>query len=274
MRNAILYYYNLELEDISFDGDNYYFENYILKKIQRLINYELYQYFINANIYLYKIIPNKFNNYETNINGNLYVLLLKEKNISLSFDLILSFSRKFENFYKIHWNNLWEKKIDYFEESIVFYSNNRCVSNIFQYYIGLAENAIQYFNENTGNYALYFSHYRIKTENDFFCPDNILIDSISRDFAEYIKYLFFNNDIKMDKIYNILDNIPFTRDEFIFLLSRLLFPTYFFDYIENKKELIELKSKINQYEKLLSDIMIFIRKKVDIPYIDWITKKI
>ena len=274
MRNSILYYYDLETEEILFDGENYYFENYMLKKLQRLINYELYQLFINNNIYLYRIIFNKFNSYETNINGDVYILLLREKYIPLNFDLILSFSKKIDNYHKIYWNTLWEKKIDYFESAISFYSSNKCINNIFQYYIGLAENAIQYFNENNDNYTLHFSHYRIKSKNDFFCPDNLLIDSISRDFAEYIKYLFFDNVIKLDKIYNVLEKVSFTSDEYILLISRLLFPTYFFDYVEMKKDLFELQSKIYQYEKLLSDILSFVRKKVDIPSVEWITKKI
>ena len=273
MKNSIMFYYELEIDDISFDGENYFFEKYILKKLKRPINYEIYNYFINNNFYIYKIINNKFNNYETNIDGEIYVLLLMEKKISIDVSLIISFCKKIDVNYKLNWDSLWQQKIDYFEKLLVSNIFDKHDSSIIQYYIGLSENAIQYYKENKGFYSLNFSHYRMNRDSDFFSPDNILIDNISRDIAEYIKYLFFYKENKEEKLNDLVSSLNFTRDEYILFFSRLLFPTYFFDCFELNKNLVSIYSKAVQYEKFLSKILISLKRNVDIPYIEWIIKK-
>lgn len=275
MRNTIKYYYDIEVDEISFDGQNYVFDKYILKKLNKKINYDIYNYLIFNNFLIYKIITNKYNSLETTINNEKYILLLKNNNLAVSSELILLSYKKLNMKYKINWNELWIKKIDYYEKIAMKYKNVESINNYFPYYIGLSENAIQYFNENNGNYTLSFTHYRICSKLDFFSPDNYLIDNIARDLSEYIKYCFFIQDkeIKDKDISNLFSKVSLSKDEYILLFSRLLFPTYFFDCLECENDIKIYISKMNQYEKLLINVYFIIKQRNDIPIVDWLIKK-
>ena len=71
-----------------------------------------------------------------------------------------------------------------------------------------------------------------------------------------------------------MDTISLSIGDYIMLYSRLLFPTYFFDCIEFNKNCYTIYSKINQYEKLLNEIYYIIRKRCDLPPVEWLIKKI
>ena len=273
MRNAIKYYYNINVGEINFRENYYYFNNYILKEINHKIDFSIYNYFIKNNLYIYKIVFNKFNSAETAIEGKIYVLLIVDYKHELNLSLILDFAKKINYKYKLKWSNLWKSKVDYYE-SISDNFKNKVLMKDFFYYIGLSENAIRFYEENNEDYSLSFSHYRICSSIDIFSPDNIIVDSCVRDISEYIKYSFFEEKFEIDDINLYLKKIYLNRDDYILFISRLIFPTFFFDCIENNTNLNKYMCKINQYERLLEKIIISIKKKYDIPTIDWLIKKI
>ena len=88
MKNAIKYYYGLDVENIKYFNNNYYFDKYILENIYSDIDINLYNKMIQNNIPVYRIINNIFNTYITNIDDKMYILLYK----NFSFDKKLSFS--------------------------------------------------------------------------------------------------------------------------------------------------------------------------------------
>ena len=273
MRNAIKYYYDIEVSELEYKGNNYIFGKYMLKRVQNEINLEIYNYFLSNNLYLHKIIYNRNNQIYTVINEYKYVLYYMEKIPNIDLKLISSFLYEVNTQQNILWYKLWEDKVDYYEKISISLSDIN-YKNVFPYYIGLSENAIKYYKENNMEVKYSFSHVRINSNYDYYSPDNIIIDGSMRDIAEYIKYAFFNDQLDEYEMNLFLSNLNVTRADYIQLYSRLMFPTYFYDCIELNENINKYISKIIDYENLLCKIYYIIIKKVDIPRIDWLIKKI
>lgn len=272
MRNTIKYYYNLDVDEIKFEDGVYIFGNYIFKEINNNINFELYNFCINNNMYIYKVIYNINNNYITRFDNKDYILLNIEKNKKVGINDIF-------NFIEItpinirNWSDLWEVKIDYYEKNIIN-SKKKEIFDVFPYYIGLGENAIRIYKNNNLDVSYSLGHIRLKSDYDFYSPDNIIVDYKVRDIAEYIKNNFFLNTLDINLLISYLDKTKFMMGDYIVLYARLLFPTYFFDCIENNENIIFYTSKINQYEKFLNQMYYVLNKNRTIPKIDWLIKKV
>ena len=107
---------------------------------------------------------------------------------------------------------------------------------------------------------------------DLYNPLNLIIDYKVRDFSEYIKSAFFNN-INVDKIINILfNNYYFDKLNLSLIVSRLLFPSYFYDLFEKiisgyKESIIfEITKKSSNYEDFIDSFI----KKCNLQNILWI----
>lgn len=272
MRTAIKYYYNLDVDKIEYENNIYYFHNYILKPIYTNINYDIYNFFIMNNIPIYKIIMNKDNNYITYINNCNYILLLKDFDFDITIDIINNYSINIDNKNIKKWNELWSHKIDYYENNIIRV-NNKYVLEIFPYYLCLSETALRLFNESKNDYTISICHKRIDNLSSFFSPDNYIIDYKSRDYSEYIKYLFFVKENDIEYIMNIIYRFDLKDGDLYLFFVRLLFPTYFFDCVENNNDIKIYSSKINLFEKLLKNIYEYISYKISMPVIDWLIKK-
>ena len=73
----------------------------------------------------------------------------------------------------------------------------------------------------------------------------------------------------------------FSKDEYILLISRLLFPTYYFDICDeiisnnvNEDKIKKVLDKSNDYITFLKSTFYYIiyNKKINIPYIEWIVQ--
>ena len=304
MNNIINYYYGLNIIDVYNLEDKYYFNynnyNYFLilfnrdpKDIKSII--DLCIELKNRNVLTNEIIINKFNTFLTPINNNYYVLIKENsKDNLITMNDILYIQNNTvnmnasKNLYRIDSIKLWESKIDYYESKIKEIQNKyKYVDMSFDYYIGLAENAVIYLINNpvkVNNIVL--SHRRIdlnKGAFDYYNPINYIIDNRTRDFAEYIKNLFFNGEFNFDNFINFLNYMNFNRDEYILFMARLLFPTYYFDLLDkiinnNENDLIleNIINKADNYIDFLKNTFnyIFINKRINIPFITWIIKKI
>ena len=103
------------------------------------------------------------------------------------------------------------------------------------------------------------------------------MDSKCRDIGEYIKKMFFEDKISENDLVERIKNIFFTNDEAILFLSRLIYPSYYFDMYEkiyNKNDTEENLKKITkkntEYEVFLKKIYIFLKRKYDIPQIEFL----
>jgi hypothetical protein len=243
------------------------------------------------NTLMSEIILNKDGSIISSYEDNNYILLKincnPNKNITLEEINYIS-NIMTRNDLKINWGILWSNKIDYLEELI--YENGKkypIVVDSFNYFVGLAENAISYFNnihEINTNPIFYISHKVIK-QNDkidtIYNPFNIIFDYKVRDISEYIKISFWNNNMN---IFNELDN--YLSYEYLsiydvkLLIARILYPSFYFDLYEEiindnkeEKEINKIIDKHNEYEELLYEVYLIIQKKINLLGIDWINKK-
>ena len=298
MNNAILFFYNINISGIKKIKDNYYF-NYLGD------NYGIYQYNrdIEDSILIYnlnlELIGRGLNGYEiikTNTQNilflyeNKYYILMKFPKINnriININDILTFNYEIitNNYKKIdksNWGILWSNKIDFIEYQFNQINNKyKIIDKSIDYFKGIWENAISYYNNNEIITNKYVSHKRINIEMDlleFLNPLEFIIDYKERDIGDYIKSYIMNKNFTLKTFDNYLNTI--NKDRIILLISRLLFPTYYFDLYENivigqekEEKLIEIIKKRNnilKYIKYLFDKY----ENFNIPYINWIKKEI
>lgn len=305
MENIINYYYNITIENIIKQNDNLYFSSNGNKYCFRIFsnNINLIKDIYNLNNYLStfilidKIILNKYNEILTEYNNNLYILTLINNKTSIE---NLIYNNKvlptISNLSNIkvpetkalernNWEILWGNMIDYYEMQIG--QNEKkypLIRESFDYYIGMAENAISYLvntkkevkKENSDNMVL--AHNNLN--HSLFDPLNIIFDHKARDLAEYIKLSFFNNN---KDIFKELDEYFFYNRYSLYgirvLYARVLYPSYYFKLYDKilrgeneEKELTTIISRINEYEDYLYNLSLYLNKYYDIPSVDWLKK--
>lgn len=296
MKNAINYYYQLYPLDIhqkdkkfifNIDDTEYVLIPYIddAKRIERI---EYILKILDYNQIKYnQIIKNTANNIVTYISNIPYVLI--KININNQNNVIISDIIEFQNYMtsilieKIDINNLsslWMDKVDYFEYQVSqFGIKFPIIRHSFNYFIGLAENAIMVINSISKKEIVgTISHFRVSVSEkitDLYNPLNFVIDSKIRDISEYLKGKMFFYDISSEFSYYF--NLKyFSNDEIILFLARMLYPTYYFDVCENSIEannedtLKIIVSKVSLYEQNIKYIYNYLRKMFQIPEIGWL----
>lgn len=265
MKNTIRYYYNL-VESEYYEHNNYAIlvsngETYAFKQIN--INEEYLKNIVNIlsinNITINPLLINKDNKVITEFDGKNYVLMKIVKIGTLEkFDIFSPvLTNKNDNIASI-----WEEKIDNYMRQIAEFGLNReYLLNTFNYYVGLAENAISIYNRcNKADIRYIVSHRRLNhplTYPVFLDPTNMLIDTISRDISEYIKTKFFKEEISIKEVRKMVDKYHLSNNEMNILLARLLYPSYYFDVFDsiiktnNDRELEPIIKKIIPYEEFL-----------------------
>lgn len=304
MKNNIMYYYNLRIDNITQNNNNYYFtinnDNYCFTIYTRDIKesneiYKLNKYMLSSNILVHEIIPNKDNYVVTIINNIPYILykIYINKNKKLTINELTYLSNYTYQVDKIltrnNWNILWSNKIDYFEYQINQMGKKYPILvDTFAYFTGLAENAISYVKYTTLETQIetsdnpVISHRKINnTVESLYNPLNIILDHKSRDIAEYIKLSFLN---KNTNIYQELDsyfsNNYYSEYGLRLLYARIIYPSFYFDMYEQiiqglrkESDLLNIVSLLDDYELYLKEMYYYLKKYHNIPEIDWITKK-
>lgn len=277
-----------------FNHNNNYYRLYMLNEEYNIYNYNNI-YTINKelinNTLMSEIILNKDKNIITTYHNINYILLKINCNINKNITLeeIDYLSKvKIVNNNKSNWGLLWSKKIDYLEELIS--ENGKKypqVVNSFNYFIGLSENAISYYNNiDIDNNMMYYISHKVLRPTDkvdsLYNPLNIIYDYRVRDVAEYIKNSFWTDN---HNIYSELNNYLYKNNlslnEVKLLISRVLFPSFYFDlyedifnYNKDEKILNNIISRIDEYEEYLNSIIIYFKRFYPIDEIEWLKKKI
>ena len=301
MNNFIKFFYNMKVTNTNFinnyyefNHNNNYYRLYILNEEYNIYNYNNI-YTINKelinNTLMSEIILNKDKNIITTYHNINYILLKINCNINKNITLeeIDYLSKvKIVNNNKSNWGLLWSKKIDYLEELIS--ENGKKypqVVNSFNYFIGLSENAISYYNNiDIDNNMMYYISHKVLRPTDkvdsLYNPLNIIYDYRVRDVAEYIKNSFWTDN---HNIYNELNNYLYKNNlslnDVKLLISRVLFPSFYFDlyedifnYNKDQKILNNTISRIDEYEEYLNSIIIYFKRFYPIDEIEWLKKKI
>ena len=302
MKNIINYFYNLNITKLTNKDNIYSFYD----------NDELYHFYIyNNNIknlnltkdiddslkkdtLIHEIIINKDNSIITYYNNIPYILCKINININkpitlgeinyLSSKVIITNSKITYH----SWQDLWSIKMDYLEK--VINENGKkypIIVDSFNYFVGMAENAISYYNnlsnKEVDNNSLVISH-RIININDtvyaIYDPVNIIIDHKARDIAEYIKYSFFSDNTNIFKELNVYFKYTYyTKDDVVMLLARVLYPSFYFNMYEdimiNSKEekiITNITSKLDKYELYLARVFKYFNNFYNLPIPEWLNK--
>ena len=302
MKNIINYFYNLNITKLTNKDNIYSFYD----------NDELYHFYIYTNniknidltkdiddslkkdTLIHEIIINKDNSIITYYNNIPYILCKINININkpitlgeinyLSSKVIITNSKITYH----SWQDLWSIKMDYLEK--VINENGKkypIIVDSFNYFVGMAENAISYYNnlsnKEVDNNSLVISH-RIININDtvyaIYDPVNIIIDHKARDIAEYIKYSFFSDNTNIFKELNVYFKYNYyTRDDVVMLLARVLYPSFYFNMYEdimiNSKEekiITNITSKLDKYELYLARVFKYFNNFYNLPVPEWLNK--
>lgn len=299
MNNFIKYFYGIDIDKVIYNEKYYSFvyNGYLY----RLYIYDdgvgdvKFLYDVNrklvGNTLVSEIIINRDNDVVSTYNGVSYILLRIFSNVNkrITLDEISFLSRTlYRDGINVDWGILWSKKIDYLEDLIN--ENGKkypLIVDSFNYFVGMAENAIGYFNSIgfDRNYKYVISHKVIKVDDSvevLYNPLNIIFDYRVRDVAEYIKNSFFNSN------YNVFNElILYLRRERLslmevkLLIARLLYPSFYFEMyedilIDNKEEkiLVEIISRLDDYEDYLAQVIGFFKINYDIDEVLWLKRRI
>ncbi len=290
MKNLIKYYYNIPIINLKKIKNSYTFTSgkhkYKFfacdKDCKKII--ETYKILLSNNIACQEIVLNKDNLFITFYEGKNFILIkysYKLNNI-VNIEDIYKYDRLINIKYKCNWKKLWEEKIDYYEYQVSqFGLKFPKIRDSFGYYVGLAELAISLLNFLTENSLLsYISHDRIyfnESVEEFLNPVNIILDTKSRDVAEYIKINYINNNLNLDDALNIIKKSNYTFDENILMFARLLYPSYYFDLYDKVIQEYISEDKIDYYvqkntyyEIFIKDIYKYLFYNYNFPEIEWL----
>ena len=291
MKNILNYYYRIIIDDNNINDKGYFsYDDHLfcLYEYKRNINEieplnNLNKLMLSKGININKIISNIFNQAITYHDNKNYSLIMINYEYSGKFNKFIKAIefKEFNILKRNDWSRLWGTKVDYIEYQLSHISNQYPLLNdSVNYYIGLAENAITYFNMlDLNNVELYISHRRINKES-IYNPLELILDYKVRDIGEYIKQNFFYKNMSIYEIKNYLGLLNLNNMDYILLYVRLLYPSYYFDVYdkiinenEDEKEINKIIELNSLYEELLYEIYALIRKKINILGIDWINKK-
>ena len=303
MKNSLKYYYNIYPNKIFKNSNVIYFYiediKYYLIPFNRSIDdlnalIELTNKLYLKGVKVHTFIESKENKFYFENGDQKYVLLRVNTNENEKLDIydIIKFNNMeiVNNNSKLNsatWITRWENTVDSFEKQVSElnkeYPN---LLSVFDYYVGLAENAISYIkNIDLKDRQFYLSHKRIKfplTTGLLYNPIGFIFDYKVRDLSEYIKESFFYDSIDEEEILKVIDeNIEYySLDDIKLLYGRLLYPTYYFDLFEgvlNKEktevELEKIRNISEQYELFLKELYYNLKAKYNIEPIDWIVNK-
>lgn len=297
MNNAILFFFNINTKEVKKINDNYYFNyaynNYVVQIYNRDIEEAIEIYYLNLELLSngfigYEIILTKDNDVLFLYEG-VYYILMKFPNIKnriITYEDVINFNyipnTMFKKLDKSNWGITWSNKIDFIEYQFDQVRNRYSIINdSIDYFIGIWENAISYYNDNNINSERCVCHKRVSTNMDlldFTNPLNFVIDYKERDLGEYLKSFVISknySNASLDRMINFSD-----RDSVVLVISRILFPSYYFDLYEDiilgnkdEHEIHDVISKRNNVLYLINYIL-FRYSNLNITDIEWIKKEV
>ena len=219
---------------------------------------------IAKNVKYHLLVLNKDGNYISEFNGKKIVVLesVTDKYIITDYEntnvIVMA---------QNSWGMLWEERIFNYETKKKELLIPKDVKYFLDYYLGLTEAAIVNYNnvKGSGEEARFMlQHNKISfpiTSFSFYNPVNYLLDYCVRDLAEYVKSKFFYDSITVDDVITIINKNSFTLAELNMFLVRLIYPSYFFNIVDDKEfesssDLFNIIKKSSQFENFLKELII------------------
>jgi len=255
--------------------------------------------------------------------GNYYILLqvstLKERNQRFLGKKLAKFHRRGTQLTSIPnalnrlgvWKDVWIKRLEQMEsfwETLLHRhpsnSFEEALIEVFPYYLGLSENAIQYYVDTTidetpqmlDRGTICHEQFNDNTWGEKWLwknPFDWVFDHYSRDLAEWVRSAFLKNShASPQMIHNMLKEyqsiIPITPFGWRILYSRLIFPIHFFQVVEEyylanseeeknllEKEFHQIVNESDLYERLLVNLFDYAEvptRTYHIPTLHWVKK--
>lgn len=297
MKNTIMYNYNIVPENLQEVGECYAFyvdyNRYFFMKVGRP-----FEDISNIDS-ITKEHPNKFHMIIPNLKGSLLTEVEKDEytllkvfgpeHIEIDLDDILRerifYEKSYSSLDRTNWSLLWSEKVDYLEYQVSeLATSHKIVKSSFSYYVGLAENAIEYFNLLNPNTAkVTISHRRISENMDtfhFYNPLELVLDYQVRDVASFLKVKFFMGEDVQKDIEKIIEISGFSSLEYNLLFCRLLYPSYYFDELmgileknESDEKLLKYIEKTAKYEQFLKSTFHRFEKISSMIKVDWLIEE-
>ncbi len=239
----------------------------------------------------HRIIKNRFDSIATPYKGKNYCLLKvygpehSEIDITDMLANIIPVKITASSLLRTDWGSLWSSKVDYLEYQISELGmTHKAARHSFSYYVGLAENAIEYFNLlKPEDLEVVIGHRRLKNSfvsKDYYDPLNVVIDYRPRDFAAYFKTKFFEGEEVLREVKILVDRNIFSPLEYNLLFCRLLYPSYYFDALGKVLELgydddtlLQYIEKVDAYEDFLRSTYELLKTKSSMLKIDWLLER-
>ena len=298
MNNALLFFFNINVSEIKKINKNYYFQyfnsDYVVHFYERDMEEALEIYYLNLELLAvgvlgYEMILTKDNHVLFEYDNKFYVLMKipNLKNRLIVFQDMIDFYHvpnfKIRKLDKSNWSYNWANKIDFIEYQFdQIRGKYKIIDESIDYFIGMWENAISYYNDNVNtNSEKIICHKRITYDMDlleFLNPLNFVVDYKERDKGEFLKSFVLNNNYteEMLKSYVKFDNL----DEIVLVVCRILFPSYYFDLYEEivleGRDEEDIKKVIDKKKSILILVDYFFNNFscYNIPVIGWIKKEI
>ena len=168
---------------------------------------------------------------------------------------------------------LWKTKINFLNK---YYKENYNDLDLdFNYYKGLSEISLRLLkssNIDIVTYGVSINRFNnINKKQDLYNPINIKFAPIVNTLSEYIKYEFFNNR-RVD--YKMIFEIDLNTNDYYLFIARLLFATYYFDLLKDRRIINNYEfivNRIEDYIKYIKEIIIEIKKRHnDMSLLDYI----
>lgn len=291
MKEKIQYYYNMmpinliyraEYIEFTSNNDHYYLmlENgkfqqvMLIDKIMKLNKIDIYDFIVNKNF-----------QYITLINNKGYVLLKllvekTEKEIDLN-DLLLFANLTLNFTSELRWIDKWIQKTDALESNrSELLSKNETLEKTLDYYLGISENAIMYVKYHSSNigkiYQLHLQHERLNTKTQkyimFYNPFYIIFDIRVRDISELIKQYILEGKNYKKLLKEIIEIMKINSNEIGLIVSRIMFPTYYFDFIEDENSFANKKiiTFSSYYLDTMNEIIKLASSYYEIPMPDYL----
>lgn len=302
MKNAIQYYYQLYPTEIHQSNGSYQFqmkdEHYYLTPYNRSFEelQELHKISIQLlerNVYCHQFVLNIKQELITIINHTPYVMfrVFMNSDNHVTIEDILFFSNLITKdtekslLRRNQWKELWMEKNDYFEYQVSqFGKGYPKIRESFSYFIGLSEIGISLLNEVKKEDSLVISHRRICSNDtlfDLYNPLNFVLDYKERDIIEFWKVELLKEDFSVSSFQQFLNLISLQEDQWLLLLARAFYPTFYFDRYEkiidyhyNENILDEVLKQTELYEQFLGILYLKVRSYKILPDMLWLTKNI
>lgn len=173
---------------------------------------------------------------------------------------------------KLDWLELWINKCDYIDS---YYENvkGKCktIDESIDYYITMIQMAIYYLRDYSNYYDYVYVQHNIILKSEMTIKEDVK----ERDFAEYLKYLFYTNcDINyIEKLINKY----YRKFNYYLVIARLIFPSYYLYYLEKVlvskdgfaelKRIVDMTSEYETFLKLITNKMNeYLSKKIVLPF--------